>query len=468
MITNQPFTTKSALFIVMGGCAIFPSEIPELTKGHPLTLTIEGFLKLYNEGLITESDVNDSIVDDKSKSDGLAKTLVLIQASWLLVQCIGRFASRLPSTLLEIHTSIHVLCALGTYCLWWYKPQNVLRPILVLTSDQNRSLVHDCYFEFMRKRWPSESKDNVDPAAEYVGAGIAEPPANGFSDRWERFSLKCGTDARRGAKVLRCLYNGNLRDSWNETFWLANPINSKTFYKLSRSSVTNSPYSAPNSAEPFRIHQRFDINFCQTRAAMGSYVSVSSLTKISSPQLPTFFNFAKLKALLSGDTSSLKGSGSIMMQMVIWKVASYVVTVLLATLYGTLHVLAYKQHFPTEIEGLLWIISSIVSAVFFLFCFLLKNLLMLLIFTTVGIGKIPRFDFFEHPVVKVSLRFILFSVYFMVYSLYLVLFFILMVVFPIVFISSRVYLVVESFISLRSLHPDIFNTVPWSNYWPHF
>jgi predicted ABC-type sugar transport system permease subunit len=36
------------------------------------------------------------------------------------------------------------------------------------------------------------------------------------------------------------------------------------------------------------------------------------------------------------------------------------------------------------------------------------------------------------------------------------------------FIFARSFLVVESFISLRSLPKGSFKTVPWSNYWPHF
>ncbi|KAF8532799.1 hypothetical protein BDD12DRAFT_868376 [Trichophaea hybrida] len=36
------------------------------------------------------------------------------------------------------------------------------------------------------------------------------------------------------------------------------------------------------------------------------------------------------------------------------------------------------------------------------------------------------------------------------------------------FVTCRLFLTVESFLSLRSLPEGSFETVPWSNYWPHF
>ena len=46
---------------------------------------------------------------DKSKANTLAKALVIIQASWLLIQVIGRLIAKLPVTLLEVNTIAHVL-----------------------------------------------------------------------------------------------------------------------------------------------------------------------------------------------------------------------------------------------------------------------------------------------------------------------------------------------------------------------
>ncbi|KAI5808466.1 hypothetical protein DFH27DRAFT_459108, partial [Peziza echinospora] len=56
--------------------------------------------------------------DDRSKTDWLAKAMVCLQASWIIIQCVVRKAEGLPVTLLEINTVMHVVCALLMYLLW--------------------------------------------------------------------------------------------------------------------------------------------------------------------------------------------------------------------------------------------------------------------------------------------------------------------------------------------------------------
>lgn len=68
-------------------------------------------------------------VQDKGKAEVLGKTLVCLQALWMLVQCIVRKASGLPVTLLEIHVAMHVICAMGMYIFWFNKPQDVGEPL---------------------------------------------------------------------------------------------------------------------------------------------------------------------------------------------------------------------------------------------------------------------------------------------------------------------------------------------------
>lgn len=58
-------------------------------------------------------------IDEKSKADPLQKVLVLIQVSWMVIQCIARRASDLPLSLLEIHTMVHVVCAMILYACWF-------------------------------------------------------------------------------------------------------------------------------------------------------------------------------------------------------------------------------------------------------------------------------------------------------------------------------------------------------------
>lgn len=53
-------------------------------------------------------DVPEEDIKDKSKADALAKSMVLLQASWMMLQVIGRLVARLPVTLIEVNTVAHV------------------------------------------------------------------------------------------------------------------------------------------------------------------------------------------------------------------------------------------------------------------------------------------------------------------------------------------------------------------------
>lgn len=78
-----------------------PAECPQR-----LTLTARGVAFLSSCGRLP--DVPKADIMDKSKANTLAKALVIIQASWLLVQVLGRLIAKLPVTLLEVNTIAHV------------------------------------------------------------------------------------------------------------------------------------------------------------------------------------------------------------------------------------------------------------------------------------------------------------------------------------------------------------------------
>jgi hypothetical protein len=67
-------------------------------------------------------DVSQASIEDRSRSDGFGKILVCIQASYLILEVLGRLVSHLPVTLLELNTLTHVICALAMYCFWFNKP----------------------------------------------------------------------------------------------------------------------------------------------------------------------------------------------------------------------------------------------------------------------------------------------------------------------------------------------------------
>ena len=80
-------------------------------------------------------------IKDKGKSDWLAKSLVLLQTSWFVMQCIARAIEHLPVTHLEIVTLAYAAMNFVIYVFWWNKPLNVDRPVRVfLKSDVEESI----------------------------------------------------------------------------------------------------------------------------------------------------------------------------------------------------------------------------------------------------------------------------------------------------------------------------------------
>ncbi|KAF4565303.1 hypothetical protein EYR36_001873 [Pleurotus pulmonarius] len=76
-------------------------------------------------------------IEDKSKGDGLAKAIVVIQTAYFLIQLFARVAQRLIITKLEIMTLAYALLCGMLYIFWWHKPYNVQRPISVSIEKFN-------------------------------------------------------------------------------------------------------------------------------------------------------------------------------------------------------------------------------------------------------------------------------------------------------------------------------------------
>lgn len=120
-----------AYYAVMGGFTVDISHLHDTLSRA--TITTKGILFLARHGhflTITEESIR-----DKSKADTLAKGLVCVQVLWVVGQTIERKAAGYPLTLLEVHTIVHIVCALILYALWIRKPQDVHDPTLIPLGD---------------------------------------------------------------------------------------------------------------------------------------------------------------------------------------------------------------------------------------------------------------------------------------------------------------------------------------------
>jgi hypothetical protein len=111
----------------MGGFVVDISHLHN--KFTRATITTDGVLFLASQGHFIHQSTNS--IRDKSKADFLAEGLVCIQVLWVCGQAIERKVAGLPVTLLEVHTIVHVIFALVMYALWYQKPLNVQDPLFV-------------------------------------------------------------------------------------------------------------------------------------------------------------------------------------------------------------------------------------------------------------------------------------------------------------------------------------------------
>lgn len=121
-------------YALMGGYAFSIESADGDILPSPYTraaLTPAGIMFCLNHEPNILPYISPEQIKDKSKADGLKKTLVCAQATWFCVQCIARLAKSLPLSLLELNTVAHALCTLVIYLSWWHKPLDVEEPTLI-------------------------------------------------------------------------------------------------------------------------------------------------------------------------------------------------------------------------------------------------------------------------------------------------------------------------------------------------
>ena len=112
----------------MGGFTVDVSNLHNTLSR--LTMSARELAFLAKHGHFVK--ISDAAIRDKSKANMLAKSLVCIQVGWMLVQTVFRKLVGYPVTLLEVHTSVHVACAIVMYGLWFQKPLFILSRIYII------------------------------------------------------------------------------------------------------------------------------------------------------------------------------------------------------------------------------------------------------------------------------------------------------------------------------------------------
>ena len=102
---------------------------------HPLLTSDLMHDDIYSFAMPTEAEIK-----DMGKSDWLAKSLILLQTLWFIIQCIARGIKHLPVTHLEIVILAYAAMNFVIYVFWWNKPLNVNWPVRVFRKSGESEL----------------------------------------------------------------------------------------------------------------------------------------------------------------------------------------------------------------------------------------------------------------------------------------------------------------------------------------
>ncbi|KAK5045119.1 hypothetical protein LTR84_009452 [Exophiala bonariae] len=124
------WTKTHSFFAGMGGFTMASSSNANDSNWENGWLSPDTILTLVKDGLLDAKDLpQKAAIEDKGKADTLVKAVAILQALWLLAQCIGRAVQHLPITTIEIATLAYIPCALLISIFWWDKPMDVNQPI---------------------------------------------------------------------------------------------------------------------------------------------------------------------------------------------------------------------------------------------------------------------------------------------------------------------------------------------------
>ncbi|KAJ7746519.1 hypothetical protein B0H14DRAFT_2541828 [Mycena olivaceomarginata] len=118
------FSMTHGYFFCMGG---FVSS-----EGYPITTKEQlNDSDLGPEFLKGIQNVKAEDIQDKSKGDALSKAVALAQGLWFTTKCLARMNQQLVVTELEVVTLAFAMVNIFVWLLWWHKPLDVQRPIVV-------------------------------------------------------------------------------------------------------------------------------------------------------------------------------------------------------------------------------------------------------------------------------------------------------------------------------------------------
>ena len=194
----------------MGGFHLFEHSSEETSNSYPcvsreddkpLHPLKESDLSRYSESFTMPTEAE---IRDKGKSDWLAKSLVLLQTSWFIMQCIARGIKHLPVTHLEIVTLAYAAMNFVIFVFWWNKPLNINRPVRVfqkLGESEPSGTQPQSSSEAWKSTWESVL-DGLETILRFIAGSQDEDVNLSREDRVPKFWANSTTDNAMIADII--------------------------------------------------------------------------------------------------------------------------------------------------------------------------------------------------------------------------------------------------------------------------
>jgi hypothetical protein len=487
---SNTWTRVHSHFALMGGFVF------EAKRMHPtimdedrkrLTLTPVALRKMAVNAPALLPDLSREGIRDKSKANGLAKFLVCVQAIWFIAQTVGRLATDLPISLLEMNTLLHAFCCLFIYLAWWHKPLDIEEPHVINIADDHAGKI--CAWMMVKDKqhgYLSAFKDDSKGNSSFI-SGTRLRLAYIEDLELEDDATTKGDDTK--AKMLKQIALSRVKNR-----------EEGRIEELSKSDYTSAKMSKKNTLGKAcvklypgqKVHGFiiYDVNACDESADLNIYA------------FPTMVYLERLRLAQSlrqehgtanawhfGDQSSLvRNEGKMLTQgtsiaslsspdkaLKQWRRSKtlspdsvlWTGLLLAGSLYGGIHLFAWNGPFPSGTERLLWRISCLIiaSPVGVVLLLLAVAGVAIAIYVVLSLLNeimpiermfswlyIPIFDYLESETGS------------MIFGSVIV---VIITLLALVYAAARMYLVVECFINIAHLPEAVFKEPNWSQYIPH-
>lgn len=447
-----------------------------------LTITPKGVAFLAKNGHILK--IPDSTIQDKSKADMLAKTLVVIQVSWMLIQTITRRCVGYPISLLEVHTLIHVAIAIGMYGLWFLKPMDIRDPtwvdsrnfedVLALMLVRNYGFgararkaqgedppipikaAHHKYSngsESAYLHFYNGSESDVDAAAHAQTSTASELWISTESDVVSRLPPQIST------MLTPNIINHRQPSGDAYDFYITDPFQGPPICTMLSGQAlpcgigpASSVINRWAATDPYQHDGRLQISMTSkdVRRWNSAAVALRRIEEDLYRDTPTgsanYFTHYAHNIFL--DRKGLKAGFYAYFRA--WASGGLIAALVICMFYGAAHCSAWNFIFPSPTERLLWRIACIDTV---------AGVISLLSLFSIAVYL------HEHDSKS------LIKAFFTVEAGMMSWFYRMVITFGILnvplFVLSRMYIIVETFLSLRHVQKGVYKTVEWAEYIPH-